>query len=238
MRNHPSLDSRPSTLDWSMNDSYELPDSGPRSRHEELANSITHGLGFLISVIGSAILMTAAIAGGDAWSVGGCAIYSVALMLVYLASTLSHTFHRPDLKHKLRVLDQAFIYLLVVGTYTPWGMIFLREGWPLVMMIVMWTIALAGFVSKVFFSHRIESVSTWIYVALGWMPVLAIRPILETVPHNGLWWMFAGGICYTVGVIFLKFDHHVPFFHAVWHKFVIAGSVCHWVAIYFFAVPR
>jgi len=110
------------------------------------------------------------------------------------------------------------------------------QGWPLVVVIAMWMIALAGFISKVFFAHRVDGVALWIYLAMGWLPITAILPILKIVPHAGLWWVLAGGICYTVGVVFLKLDSRVPFFHAVWHKFVIAGSVCHWLGIYWYVV--
>ncbi len=217
-------------------DTYQLPLTGPRSAHEELVNSLTHGAGFFVSVVASIVLVAAAVERGTVWTVLGCGIYSVTLMLVYLASTLSHLYQRPKAKRAWRILDQAFIYLLVAGSYTPWALEYLREGWPLLVLILMWGVALGGFVSKLFFAHRVDGVVTWIYLGLGWLPILAIGPILDNVPHAGLWWVAAGGACYTVGVIFLKLDNHVPFFHAVWHKLVIAGSACQWLGVYWYVV--
>ncbi len=219
-------------------ESYALPLSGPCSAREEVVNSVTHGAGIALSVVGTFLLMNAVLERGTAGTVIGCAFYSATLILVYLASTLSHVYRQPALKRTWRILDQAFIYLLIAGSYTPWGLAYLREGWPSLVLVAMWSVALGGFVSKLLYAHRVDGVALWIYLALGWLPITAIVPILRIVPHAGLWWMLAGGLCYTVGVFFLKFDDRVPFFHAVWHKLVIAGSVCHWLAVYWYVVGK
>ena len=204
---------------------------------EEIANSITHGIGLALAAIGAAALMVRSIERGDVWHITGYAIYATTLVALYAASTLSHLFHSSRLRRLFRILDQACIYLLIAGTFTPFALVYLRHGaWPL-LFAAMWTIALAGFFSKVLWAHRIEAVSTSIYLALGWLPVTSVRTILQSVPAACLWWMLAGGLCYTVGTIFLSLDRKVPFFHATWHLLVIAGSACHFIGIYGYLLP-
>lgn len=129
------------------------------------------------------------------------------------------------------MLDQAFIYLLIVGTYTPFALTYLRTTAWLSYLGLMWAIAIAGFLSKIILSHRVDRVAVWIYVALGWMPVIAAIPLTGLVPAAALWSMLAGGLCYTLGTLFLLFDSRVVHFHAVWHLFVIAGSMFHFFPI-------
>jgi hemolysin III len=131
-----------------------------------------------------------------------------------------------------RILDQAIIFLLIVGTYTPFALAFLRTGWWLGLLIAMWAVALIGFVSKVLYAHRVDSVSVAIYLALGWTPIIAGWPLTGLVPARALWWMLIGGLCYTLGAVFLLLDRRVEHFHAVWHLLVIAGSGWHFLAIY------
>jgi len=204
---------------------------------EEIANSITHGIGLVLAIVGAAALLIRSIEHGDVWHLVGCAIYATTLVALYSASTLSHVFHSSRLRTFFRILDQACIYLLIAGTFTPIALVYLRQGWWLLLFAAMWTIALAGFFSKVFWAHRVEAVSLTLYLALGWMPVLSVRTILHVVPAACLWWMLAGGLCYTVGTIFLSLDRKVPFFHATWHLLVIAGSACHFIGIYAYLLP-
>jgi hemolysin III len=204
---------------------------------EEIANSITHGIGLALAAVAAAALMIQAVGQGDVWFIASCAIYAVTLVALYAASTLSHVFHSSRLRTLFRILDQACIYLLIAGTFTPFALVYLRHGWWLLLFAVMWAIALAGFFSKVLWAHRIEAVSTSIYLALGWLPVTSVRTILQLVPAACLWWMLAGGLCYTVGTIFLALDRKVPFFHATWHLLVIAGSACHFIGIYGYLSP-
>jgi len=197
----------------------------------ELANSLTHGAGLILSLVGAGYLLQHAAAGGPSWCLLACAIYSSSLIAVYAASTLSHAVSEPRLKRLFRIWDQGFIYLLIAGTYTPYGMVYLRTGAWSLLLITMWIIALAGFFSKVVWAHRIDGVSIVTCVAMGWLPGLAIWPLLHVMPTMGFVWLLLGGIAYTVGTLFLKWDHKAPFFHATWHLLVITGSACHYISI-------
>lgn len=198
---------------------------------EELVNTITHGLGAALSIAGAAILMTAVGKTGDMVKIIGCGIYAATLVAVYSASTLSHVFHDSRLRGLFRTLDQAFIYLLIVGTYTPLALVYLHGGWLSYLFGAMWIVALLGFLSKTLLQHRVEAVSITAYVILGWMPTLSVKAAWQSFPGGLFLLMITGGLCYTFGLIFLTRDHKVPFFHAIWHLFVIAGSLCHFVGI-------
>ena len=204
---------------------------------EEVANTITHGLGLLLSVLGAIAMAIWVLREGDAWRLLGCMIYAPSLVAVYAMSTLSHSCSAPNLKRIFRRLDQGFIYVLIVATYTPFSLVFLRTGPWWLFLAVMWTIALFGFLSKILLAHRVDAVSTWIYVVLGWMPVAAVSSLAGQIAKTGLWGMLIGGLCYTVGTFFLASDNHVRHFHALWHLFVIVGSACHFFVIWFFVVP-
>ena len=187
-----------------------------------------------LSIAGAIVLIARAHSQGDDYRVAGCTIFAMTLMAVYAASTLSHTPLRPRLRHLFRSLDQGSIYLLIAGTCMPFALTYLRTGWWFLFFGLMWTVALCGFVSKILFSHRVEAVAIWCYVLLGWMPVATARSLMEVVPAAALWWMLIGGLCYTCGTLFLVHDNRHPLFHAVWHVFVMAGSTCHFMAIFFF----
>lgn len=208
----------------------------PIFQAEELANAITHGIGLLLSIAGAIALIARSLSQGDAFRVLGCTVFSMTLIAVYAASTLSHAPLRPRLRHLFRSLDQGAIYLLIVGTCMPFAVAYLRtSGWFLFFGL-MWTVALCGFVSKLLFSHRVEAVAIWSYVLLGWMPVATVPSLVEMVPAAALWWMLIGGLCYTCGTLFLVYDNRHPLFHAIWHLFVMAGSTCHFMTIFFFVV--
>ncbi|HVU87804.1 MAG TPA: hemolysin III family protein [Pirellulales bacterium] len=204
---------------------------------DEIANSITHGIGLALSLVGAAALVIAAARTADTREFVGCLIYGLSLVAVYAASTLSHVFWQPRLRRVFRMLDQGCIYLLIAGTFTPLALRYLRDGWWWVLLATMWTIAVVGFCSKVFLAHRVEAVSTAAYVVMGWLPVLAAKPMIAVTPGRCLWMMFAGGLCYTVGTLFLTFDRKALYLHAVWHIFVIAGSAVHYFAILEYALP-
>jgi hemolysin III len=204
---------------------------------DEVANGITHSLGLALSLVGTTLLLTRVSTEGDVWRLAGCSIYGFSLIGVYAFSTLSHVVMSPQPRQVVRVLDQAFIYLLVVGTYTPLAMSFLRTNVWWVFFGVMWSIALLGFVSKVFFSHRIEGVAIWIYVAMGWMLGLAGPALAGFIPAVAVWSMVIGGVWYTAGTYFLVRDHRKWYYHAVWHLFVIAGSLSHYFAILISVAP-
>lgn len=197
---------------------------------EERLNWITHGVGFLLGVAGVAWLLKQVAQSGDRMQLMSCTIYGLSLMAVYLASTLSHLFHHTHWRRRFRILDQACIFLLIAGTFTPPALTYLREGYWWFLHGSIWMVALAGFASKAFFAHQIEAVSTTLHVALGWGPVVAIKPLLTSAPVELFGWLLAGGICYTVGTAFLNRDR--AYFHVIWHLLVIAGSVCHYIGIY------
>ena len=205
----------------------------PVELHEpEIVNSLTHGLGAVLAVVGAIVLLAAAASRGDAWYLAACVIYSISLVAVYLASTASHVFRHPVTRVRMRMLDQGAIYLLIAGTFTPFGLVYLRSGWWWLLIGVMWAAALVGFVSKVILAHRLHGVSVWLYVLMGWLPVIAYQPVLRQAHPAALWLLFAGGMCYTVGTLFLIADWKRYHFHGIWHVLVIAGSTLHFVAIY------
>jgi hemolysin III len=205
-----------------------------RTAAEEFANAITHGVGLALAVVGASLMVASAWRYGDVWRMLGCGIYVASLIAVYAMSTLSHGCWSPRWKARFRAWDQGFIYFLIAATYTPFALAYLRTGAWWLLLAAIWAIALWGFVTKVVFAHRVEAVSVWPCFLLGWMPAVAVPSILELVPVTALWWMLAGGVCYTVGTIFLTLDEKVPHFHAVWHLLVIAGSACHFLAIFAF----
>lgn len=198
---------------------------------EEIANTVTHGLGFLLSVAGATALMLSVVRVGDGWRVAGCGIYAFSLVAVYAMSTLSHFWADDKQRSLFRKLDQGFIYFLIVGTYTPFSMAFLRTLPWWLFLAILWTLAMVGFFSKVLLAHRVNRVSIWMYVLLGWMPIFATPCLLDPVGSQGMWWMLIGGLCYTSGTVFLIFDNHVRHFHALWHLAVIAGSISHFFVI-------
>lgn len=202
----------------------------PTPATEEIANSITHGLGFLASVAGAVLLVHAALLVGNALHVASAAIYGATLMMLYAASTLYHAARRPQAKRILQVVDHCAIYLLIAGTYTPLLLVSLRGGWGWTLLGVVWLLALAGIVFKLFFIGRWPRLSTVLYVLMGWMIVVVIRPMAGSLPWGALAWIVAGGLAYTSGTLVFH-SKRLPYAHAIWHLFVITGSVCHYFAI-------
>jgi hemolysin III len=202
----------------------------------ELANRLTHGVGLALAIAGTAALIDAMARYGDALQVVGVSIYGATLIGVYLCSTLSHTFERPRLRHLFRTLDQVCIFLLIAGTFTPFSLTYFHEGWWWALFVSMWGMALVGIFFKLFVA-RLNTVAVSAYVLLGWMPTVAVKPIMEIAPSGALMWMIAGGLCYMAGTLFLMRDDRVPLFHAVWHVLVIAGSACHYYAMWRWIVP-
>jgi hemolysin III len=206
----------------------------PVLQTNELVNAVTHGIGLVLSMVGAVVLIARSRSQGDAYLVAGCTVFSLTLIAVYAASTLSHIPFGPRLTDLFRRLDQGSIYLLIAGSCMPLALVYLRTGWWFLFFGVMWTLALSGFVSKILFSHRLYGVAVWLYVLLGWMPIVMAPALMEVVPAAVLWWMLAGGLCYTCGTLFLAYDNRHPLFHGVWHMFVIAGSTCHFLTTFFF----
>ncbi|UYB54354.1 hemolysin III family protein [Xanthomonas sp. AM6] len=197
---------------------------------DELASALTHGLGAVAALAGSSVLITLAAIYGDGWQLAGAIVFGVALLLLYTASTLYHAIPHPGAKARLQVLDHCAIYVLIAGTYTPFTLIGLRGPWGWGLFAAIWTIALAGVIFKLFFTGRFRLLSTILYLAMGWLIVVAIEPLLHSVDVPTLCWLLAGGLFYTLGTYFYQRDT-VRYFHAIWHLFVLAGSVCHFVAV-------
>jgi len=196
---------------------------------EEIWNALSHGLGFLLSLTASAVLITLAAINGDGWKLASALVFCLSLLTVYTSSTLYHSIPHLATKSRMKVFDHCAIFLLIAGTYTPFTLIALRErgGWWL--FAAAWTLAVAGVVFKLFYTGRFKGLSTLIYVGMGWMAVLAIKPFLELVPMSTLLWLLAGGLAYTLGTVFYMSKR--VYAHAVWHAFVMIGSACHFVAV-------
>ncbi|MGD0015805.1 MAG: hemolysin III family protein [Bryobacteraceae bacterium] len=201
------------------------------TRGEEIANSLTHGLGLVLSIAGLSVLVTFAALHGDAWTVVGCAVFGASLVLLYAASTLYHALRTPRVKQWLRVLDHGAIFLLIAGTYTPFLLVSLRGPWGWSLFGVIWVLAVAGIVLKLFFTGRFRLLSTLIYLFMGWLALAAFKPLVEVLPHGSLVMLLAGGVAYTAGTLFYMWKR-LPYHHAVWHLFVLAGSVCHFFAVF------
>jgi hemolysin III len=207
------------------------------SLREEVANAVTHGVGLVLSLIGMPILILAALDRGERATVIGASVFGATLIALYAASTLYHAIPHPSLKQKLRVVDHAAIYLLIAGTYTPFTLGVLRGTWGWTLFGIVWTLAALGVLFKVVFgSGAMAKVSTAIYVAMGWVIIIAIKPLMASMEHAGLMLLVAGGLCYTGGVIFYV-DRRRAWTHPVWHLFVMGGSICHYFAVLWYAAP-
>ena len=200
-----------------------------------LANAITHGVGAALAIAGAVYLIVVS-ARGSAWVVVSCSIFAGTLMLVYLCSTLYHSLVRTRARHVFHVLDHAAIYLLIAGTYTPFTLVSLRGpvGWTL--FAVVWTLAIAGVIFKSFAVGQFAVASAVVYLFQGWIVVFAARPLMHAISPDGLLLLGAGGLAYTLGVVFFALDR-IPYFHAAWHVFVLAGSIAHYFAILFYVDP-
>jgi hemolysin III len=206
------------------------------SRGEEIANAVTHGIGSVFAISALVVLVVLAAKQGDFWRITTFAVYGATLILLYLASTLYHGIQHPKAKAVFRILDHSAIFLLIAGTYTPFLLIRLRGAWGWSLFGVVWLLAVAGIVLKAVFIDRLKKLSVLVYIAMGWLIVVAMKPMLARIPHPALWWLLAGGACYTGGVA-LYLMKSVRFTHAAWHLCVLAGSMCHFFAILFYVLP-
>lgn len=204
--------------------------SHPASIREEVANALTHGIGAAVALAAGAVLITLVAVRGDGWELAGTIVFCVALFLLYLASTLYHAIPHPVAKARLKVFDHCAIYVLIAGTYTPFTLIGLRGAWGWSLFAVIWTLAVAGVVFKLFFTGRFKLVSTLIYIAMGWLVLVAIVPMTRALDAWALSWLFAGGIAYTAGTFFYM-SRRIRYAHTIWHSFVIGGSACHFLAV-------
>ncbi len=203
---------------------------------EEIANSITHGLGLILSIAGLSVLVVLAALRGTAWHIVACSIYGTTLVLLYLSSTLYHAIQAPRAKRVFRIFDHAAIYLLIAGTYTPFLLVTLRGalGWTL--FGLQWGMAVCGVVFKSLTRGEYEIASTAVYALMGWMGLLAMRTMYSSLQLHGILWIIAGGVFYTIGIVFFALNKR--YCHTIWHVFVLAGSICHFYAVLRYIVLR
>ena len=203
---------------------------------EEIANSITHGLGVLLSVAGLTLLVSYAAHQADVWRVVSFSIYGTTLVLLFLASTLYHSLWHPKAKRVFKMLDHCSIYLLIAGTYTPFLLVSIRSTMGWILFAVIWTLAMAGIIFKVAFGSRFKKLSIGTYLFMGWLVVVASSELMNKLPLGGIYWLLAGGLAYTLGVLFYLWER-LPFNHAIWHLFVLGGSVCHFFSVFLYVLP-
>jgi len=204
---------------------------------EEIANSVIHGLGIGLSVAALVVLVAFAVLEHDPYKLASAIVFGVALVLEYTASTLYHSFPQPRVKHLFKIFDHCGIYLLIAGTYTPFCLVTLRaaNGWLL--FGVIWGLAIVGIAVEAFWAYRPRWLSAAVYLGMGWMVVLSMKPLVANLEPGGIWLLVAGGLAYTVGTVFYVMKR-VKYMHAVWHVFVLAGSVCHFLAVLIFVIIR
>lgn len=198
-----------------------------QSKLEEQLNAISHGIGAVLGVIGLVLLLLQNSNKAD-YSTVSIVVYGLSIIVLFTASALYHYVSKVILKHKLRILDHVSIYLLIAGTYTPVLVILLQHSKGALLLWLVWFIALVGFVLKLFFTGKFNTVSTLLYLVMGWLIVFDFEALKNVIAVNGLYWLFAGGIFYTVGIVFYAVEK-IPYNHVIWHFFVLAGAFCHFV---------
>jgi len=203
---------------------------------EEKINIISHAIGFILSIVAFVLLVAHANLHADVWHIASFSIFGASLILLYAASTFYHSAKTTELRNRLNILDHASIYVLIAGTYTPFSLITLKgtTGW--VIFGISWGLALTGIILKLFFTGKYNLISTIMYVLMGWVIVFAIKPLINNLPLEGLLWLFAGGISYTIGAILYSIKN-IKFNHAIFHMFVLIGSFCHFMSVFFYVLP-
>ena len=203
---------------------------------EEKTNVISHAIGFVLGIIALVLMVVRASTYGNAWHIVSVSIFGASLICLYAASTIYHSARDPKLRGRLRVVDHATIYVLIAGTYTPFVLVTLNGwvGW--VIFAASWTMAVTGIILKLFFTGKYNLLSTLMYVFMGWMIIFAIKPLVNSLSADGLWWLMGGGAAYTVGAILYSIKQ-IKFNHAIFHMFVLLGSFCHFVSVYFYVLP-
>ena len=201
-----------------------------QSLGEEIANSVSHGIGLLASLAASPSLLASASRRGEPLAVIGAAVFAATLVLLFSASTLYHALKAGKAKRVFRVLDHSAVFLLIAGTYTPFTLGALRGPWGWTLLGLVWSLAAFGIVLTALAGFRYPRLSTGVYLGMGWLMLIAIKPLWLGVPLSGVLWLLSGGVAYTAGVLFLR-AHRLPYSHFVWHCFVLAGSACHFIAV-------
>ena len=200
---------------------------------EEIANSITHGVGIGLSIAALVILVVLASKRGDAWRIVSFSIYGATLILLYLSSTLYHSVVNPKIKNIFRILDHSAIYLLIAGSYTPITLTFMRGAWGWTLFGIVWGIALGGITLTILLLDKLKALLVISYVAMGLLIVIAFKPMMQMVPKGMIIWLFTGGACYILGIVFYLWKR-LPYHHPIWHIFVLGGSISHFLGILFY----
>jgi len=202
---------------------------------EEKTNIVSHAIGLALSIVGTLLMLLRASGSGDILHIIGAGIFGASLIALYAASTLYHSAKDPKKRARLRINDHATIYLLIAGTYTPFTLITLKGwvGWTV--FGVSWGMAVCGVVLKLFFTGRYNLLSTLMYIFMGWIIIFAIKPLVNSIPIDGIFWLIAGGLAYTTGAIIYSIKK-IPFNHAIFHVFVLLGSFCHFVSVYVYVL--
>lgn len=213
-----------------------LPATPQYSIPEEIANSLTHGLGAVASIVGLAVLCSYAAKYGETVHVVAAAIFGAALILCYTCSTLYHAIPLATAKHWLRAIDHAAIFVLIAGTYTPFMLVSLNGPWGWSILATIWSLAATGIVLRLVLRGRLHGLMVALYVLMGWAVLVALQPLIENVAPNGLLLLLAGGLAYTGGVVFYKWKQ-LPYNHAIWHGFVLLGSTAHYFAVLLYVLP-
>jgi hemolysin III len=213
-----------------MADQAQTADRRPYTLGEEIANSLTHGLGTALAIAALVILVAFAALSDDGYKLASAIVYGITLVLLYAASTLYHALPQPGVKHLFKILDHCSIYLLIAGTYTPFCLVTLRDanGWWL--FGVIWGVAMAGIALEAFWVDRPRWISALLFLGMGWLVVTSIGPLADNLAPGGLWLLVAGGLAYTVGTVFYVLER-IHYMHAVWHLWVLVGSVLHFLAV-------
>ena len=206
------------------------------SPNEENINIYSHAIGLSLSFVALVLMVIRASLYGNAWHIVSVSIFGASMIALYTASTLYHSAKKPDIRARLRIIDHASIYILIAGTYTPFTLVTLNGpvGW--VIFAISWSLAVSGITLKLFFTGRFNLVSTLMYVFMGWIIVFAVKPLIDNLSSEGLFWLVAGGLAYTVGASLYSI-RKIKFNHAIFHVFVLIGSACHFVSVYFYVLP-
>lgn len=214
----------------------------PYTLGEEIANSVIHGIGVVLSIVALTLLMVFAGWARDGWAIASGLVYGISLVLEYTASTLYHSFPQASVKHVFKILDHCGIYLLIAGTYTPFTLITLRDATlgplshvGLWLFALVWALAIIGIATEAFWTYRPRWLSAAVYLGMGWLVIFAFKPLTTAIAPAGLKLLLAGGLCYTAGTLFYVLKR-VRYMHAIWHVWVLAGSICHFLAVLLFVI--
>ncbi len=210
--------------------------SRERTRAEEIANGATHAIGAVLSVAGLTLLTVFASQRGDAWHIVSCCIYGATLIVLFSASSIYHFASTSRTHEALQVFDHASIYLLIAGTYTPFTLVPLRGPWGWTLFGLIWGLALVGVSGELFVRRHVRMICVPVYLLMGYLILMALRPLLQHVPLGGVVWLVVGGALYSLGVLFYAWTR-LPFAHTVWHGFVLAASICHFFSIMWYVIP-